>query len=473
MLQQKQRRKGSSRSANTNHGARNGLSVRGLTLIGIGGIIGAGFFLGCGLPIRTAGPAVLVAFLFGGLITAQVIGALTSMAINHPTQGSFQVYAEMYLGRFAGYLQGWTYYLTSVLTISSEAVAMAVFVKLWLPHLQTVLLAAGFAAIIVAINAFGLKSFERIESIMSVLKIGALIGFIVYGIVLFAVFRGHAGSINLGATPMTRAAGGSFVPHGWAGVLQSMLIVIFAYAGIGVFASATAEVKHGRDIDKAALWTIALLTGLYLASIALVLWFVPWQRINTSASPFVAAITANGSVVFAAIFNGVIMVAAFSVMAGALYSANRILVALGHSHDAPRFVTFQSRQGTAWTALLLSAILIAVALGVSAILPANVYGFLVSASSYFTFLNWFLILLSFIRWQARRDTLHQFTSILSFGKPVSTWLTAIVLVGLAAYGLFQRDQRMGFYAALAIAGILSIIYWFAVRGRQTSAQAKR
>lgn len=84
------------------------MSIGGLTLIGIGGIIGAGFFLGCGLPIRTAGPAVLLAFLLGGVITAQVTGALTSIAVEHPVKGGFQMFPQMYLGSFAGYLQGRT-----------------------------------------------------------------------------------------------------------------------------------------------------------------------------------------------------------------------------------------------------------------------------------------------------------------------------------------------------------------------------
>ena len=82
------------------------LGVPQLILIGVGGIIGAGFFLGAGLPIRTAGPAVLIAFLLGAIVTAQVAGALTSLAVYQPVKGSFMVYTQEYIGNFAGFLEG-------------------------------------------------------------------------------------------------------------------------------------------------------------------------------------------------------------------------------------------------------------------------------------------------------------------------------------------------------------------------------
>lgn len=234
-----------------------GITYRGLILVGVGGIIGAGFFLGCGLPIRMAGPGVLVAFVIGGLVTAQVVGALTSIAVHHPVKGSFTVYSNTYIGRFAGFLQGWTYYLTGILTITSEAVAMGIFTKLWLPFLPVGLAASIYAVFIVLLNAIGMKNFTRVESVMSVVKIAALVGFILYALILVAsLWFGH-GAGHLSGISQTTSGGarGSFLPTGFRGVMQSMLIVIFAYGGIGVFASATAENQEpgcnrpGRALD--------------------------------------------------------------------------------------------------------------------------------------------------------------------------------------------------------------------------------
>ncbi|MCL6453240.1 MAG: amino acid permease [Alicyclobacillus sp.] len=438
------------------------LTVPGLTLIGIGGIIGAGFFLGSGLPIHMAGPGVLVAYLLGALITAQVVGALTSMAVQHPASGAYQEYPAKYLGRFAGYMQGWTYYLTSLLTIASEAVAMAVFVQLWLPNWPSLLLAGLFAAVIVVVNAFGVRSFERIESIMSVVKIGALVGFIVYGVVMLWSLR--AGGPHA-AFPATHGLPTSFLPNGWGGVLQSMVVVIFAYAGIGVFASVTSEMKNPRDIDRAAIWTVVALAVMYIASVGFVLWLVPWQSISTHASPFVAALRASGATVFATVFNAAILVAAFSVMAGALYSANQVLISLGASRDAPRQVVPSRHHRTPWVALGASTVLIAAFLILSTLLPANVYSFLVSASSYFTFFNWLMLAFSFLKWRKQPGAGPRFVSKLAFGQPVSTWVAIVLLIGLAGYSVVQPDQRVGFYAAVGIGALLAALYFLVARRR--------
>ncbi|WP_222429877.1 amino acid permease [Paenibacillus cremeus] len=437
------------------------LSVGGLILIGIGGIIGAGFFLGCGLPIRTAGPGVLIAFMLGGLITAQVTGALTSIAVAHPVRGGFQVFPQMYLGSFAGYLQGWTYYLASILTISSEAVAMAIFTQLWLPRVPTLLLSGCYALLIIAINAFGVNSFKRIESVMSVVKIGAIVGFIVYAVLmLFADFGQSHGS---GLSFYHSGGKGSFLPHGWGGVLQSMLIVLFSYAGIGVFAAAAPETGRPRDIETAAIWTLSLLSCLYLVSITLLLWLVPWKSISTSESPFVMVFQANGLHWLSVVLNGIILIAAFSVMAGALYSANQIIVALGQNRQAPKQVATLSQTGTPWVSLLVSTVLIAIFLVCSTVLPANVYNFLISASSYLTILNYIFILWTFVKWRQKTTEDDQFISKLTFGQPVSTYVTMLALVGLGLFALAQQDQRMGFYVAVLLGLLLTVVYFLWVR----------
>lgn len=441
-------------------GSNQSITFRGLIFVGVGGIIGGGFFLGCGLPIRMAGPAVLLAFVIGGLITAQVIGALTSIAVNHPVKGSFAAYANTYLGHFAGFLQGWTYYLTGILTIASEAVAMGIFTQLWLP-VPVWLSATIYSVLIVLLNAFGLKNFTRVESVMSAVKIAALVGFIIYAVILALSFwfGTNPGGLTGFSQVTSATAGHGFMPTGFRGLAQSMLIVIFAYAGIGVFATAAAEIKNPAKIDSAALWTVVILSVLYIGSIALLLCLIPWNQVNTSTSPFVSALDKAGIRWFGAIFNGVILVAAFSVMAGALYSANQVLYSLGTNREAPRFVTKVSRRGTELGAFCVTVGCIAITLTVSLLLPANVYNFLVSASSFFTFFNWFVILWTFLMWRKHTHEDDKFTSRLAFGQPASTVITMVVLLVLAGYALFQPDQRLGFYASLAIGLVVSLCYY--------------
>ncbi|PWI56801.1 hypothetical protein BM613_11995 [Sulfoacidibacillus thermotolerans] len=438
------------------------LSLGELILIGVGGIVGAGFFLGVGSPIRTAGPSVLIAFLLGAFITAQVTGAVTSIATHHPVEGSFKVYADLYLGHFAGYMQGWIYYVASVMTIASEAVAMSVFTRVWLPNIPLWILSLVYSAIILLINAFGVKNFGRVESFMSVIKIAALVGFILFvgGALLFA----HGSTAN--GLQLLGSSYNGFFPHGWSGVWQSMLIVVFAYAGIGVFATAAAEVRDVQEIERGALWTILLLTLLYLISIGGVLLIEPWQSINTNTSPFVLALQHAGMPVLADIFNAVVLVASFSVMAGAVFSANQILVSLGQDHEAPQFVTKMSRRNVPYGALASTAVGILIAIGAAYGLPANVYRFLISASSFMTFFYWFVMLLTFVKWRRTEEGKKALASRLAFGSPFSTFVTMIAIGVLTVYALFQKDQRIAFYAFLVITMLIGGSYAF-VRKRSS------
>lgn len=432
------------------------LGVPELVFVSVGGIIGAGFFLGSGAPIHTAGPAVLLAYLLGGLVTAQVIGVLATLSVNDPEQGSFMTYARLYIGNYAGFLNGWSYYVASILTIASEAVAMSIFTKLWLPHIPSWCMASTYAIVILAINAFGVKNFGRVESFMSVVKIAALVGFVVY--VGFWLANGsvlHASRAPVAGPGAFVPGTGGFFPKGASGVFKSMLIVIFAYGGIGVFATAAPQMRHPKEIDRAAWLTVGILVFLYLASIGLLLLVVPWQYMGTAHSPFVVALASLGVPVLAQIFNAAILVAAFSVMAGAVFAANQILLGLGSQRNAPRFVTRTNRRGTSYGALAATASSLGVAILVSFLLPGSVYNFLISATSFLTFLNWFLILWSFLSWRRQSRDKHVRMSSLAFGQPAASLITMLLILAMTGYALLEPDQRLGFFAFLAVALLIS------------------
>lgn len=432
------------------------MSVWELILVGVGGIIGAGYFLGAGSPIRTAGPSVLIAFLIGGFITAQTVGALNTLASDHPSEGAFKAYADMYLGRFIGYMQGWTYYLTSILTISSEAVASAVFVRMWFPSVPLWVLSSSFAAIVIFINAFGIKNFGVIESFMSIIKIAALVGFIVVaGLIVF----GWHNRVTGASTSFNAGVGGGFFPHGFGGLCQSMLIVIFAYGGIGVFGTAAVELKRPKYLDFGGIGTVGLLTGLYMLSIAGLLFILPWHQVGTQMSPFVQALQHIHLGILADVLNAVILIASFSVMAGSVFSASLILESLGHGGEAPKFTTrLSKKRRTPYGALISTALGLTIFIGVSYVLPSTVYKLLISSSSFFTFFNWFIMLFTLVSWRRKNRGKH--VSSLTFGQPFTTWMTMILIVFLAGYALFQRDQRLGFYACAGMAIMMVVGYFF-------------
>ncbi|WP_097027795.1 amino acid permease [Clostridium peptidivorans] len=436
------------------------LSAKNLLWIGLGGIIGSGFFLASGLPISYAGPGVIFAYLLGGLLITQIAGALTSLSVNYPVTGSFKVYAEKILGSFMGFYVGWTFWIAAVLSIGSETIAMAIFSKLWFPNAPVWLLAIVYSTIVIAINAFGLKSFGKIETVMSFIKVSALVLFIIIGVAaMFGVFTTtHPVGIK------TLLGNGGLFPKGLMGLLQSMLIVIFSYAGIGVVAMASSEVKDPRnDIPKAMLILLVVLVFLYVASILTVVSLTPWNTVSTGKSPFISALEAINIPFAASIMNAVVLVASFSVMTGTYYSAIVMLVALGNSHEAPAFVSKEGKNGVYYGSLIITAIGLVAIIIASYILPSKIYNYLISGSAYFSFFSLGIILVCFLLWRRTVSNQEIYKSPLAFGAPWSTVITLVTIFVLFIFSLGVPDQRMGFYFALGISVIICIAYLFMKR----------
>lgn len=446
------------------HETVDGLSLGGLVLIGVGGIIGAGYFLGIGLAVVQAGPGILLGLVLGALIMSQVLGAVTSMSVNHPVKGSFRTYAEEMFGPFIGYFQGWLYWLASVLTIGSEAIAMAVFARLWVPQMPMWALALIFTGLIFVLNAFGVAAFSKLEGALSALKIVALIMFCL--VILLVGLQLIAGT---GVHPEFLFSHGGFLPHGIQGVLQSMLIVIFAFSGIGVMATATSELRKPRDASLGATLVIVGLFSIYFLSLLALLTVVPWWKVSVSSSPFVLAFTMIHLPLLASLFNAVILVAAFTVMAGALFSAVLIMQNMAHVGEAPRFLRRKEHAKISFRALVLSALGAVVAIMISYVLPSQVYSYLVSATSYITFFNWVVILLSWLAYKRRHKAEHLYQVIWVKAGAVPIYATIIAIVTLTITSLGSADQRMGGAAALLVALIIAIPYPLLARKRKLTA----
>ena len=443
-----------------------GFSASRLTLIGIGGIVGAGFFLASGMPIVQAGPAILVSYLIGALLMSQVLGGITSVSMNHEVKGSFRVYAEQLLGSYIGFLQGWIFFVSGILAVTSEAVAMSIFTKLWLPHIPLSILATFYVLIVIALNAFGSENFGRIEALMSIVKIAALVGFVLTGVLLIIGVINADHDVNY--TFMTQGKG--FLPNGWLGVGKSMLIVIFSYSGIGLIANAVSEVKEPKiTIPRATSGLIIWVTTLYILATACLLLMIPWNHVSTSQSPFVEALNRVHLYFVGSLLNAVILISAFSVMAGALFSNMIMLRSLAESKKAPRFLLRQSSRGTPWGSLIFCTVSLFAALSLAYVLPSKVYNYLTSASAFFTFLNWSIMMLTFIRWYKcsykRGDTLSKWLLF----RPYGQWITLFLIAVLAVFSLFSADQRVGFYYAAGFWAAITIGYgWLKKRNRQGS-----
>src|SRR6202451_4381967 len=164
------------------------LSSGQLGMIAIGGAIGTGLFLGSALAVRIAGPGVILSYLVGAAIALLFMGALTEMAVAHPTAGSFGVYAELYVNAWAGFTVRYTYWAAQCIAIGAEATAIAIYCQWWFPHTPKWIWILGFSAALLYINGRSVASFGSFEYWLAMIKVVAIILFVVFGLALVAGF---------------------------------------------------------------------------------------------------------------------------------------------------------------------------------------------------------------------------------------------------------------------------------------------
>lgn len=428
------------------------ISAYSLTGIGIGSLIGAGFFLGSSLALNQAGPSVTLAFLLGGLIMSQVLGAMTGIGINKTPRRTFRYFSEEMLGPYIGTLLGWIVFCSGVLTICSEALAASVFLKFWFPHISGSVFAFIVLLSVIAINALGLRNLGAIESGMSLVKILVIVAFIILG-VIFLITHGISPSLN----PLASLR--NYFPKGIQGMLKSMLIVVFAYGGISAIAMASSEVRNPpKDIPKATLLVTLGILILYVTSAFVITLLVKWDAVNTNESPFVSALSKVGIGAASDIMNAVILISTVSVMLASFYSSTRMLVSLSRNHRL--FAAFAKETPShffrnAWIFVSLLTLLI---IGVSLLVSSRLFNYLVSASSYFTFFNWTINLLTYLIWRKRFKNELKYKSHLTLGIP-GIYVTLAAILLLFAFSLSVQDFRIGFYISLVIFILISSIYW--------------
>src|ERR1700689_400734 len=182
-------------------GLRRTLSARRMTMIAIGGAIGTGLFLGSGFAIGTAGPSVLLSYAIGALIALLLMGCLAEMTVAHPTTGSFGAYAEFYLGPLAGFMVRYAYWTCLVLAVGTEVTAVALYMKFWFPTVPGWIWILTFSGLLITVNAFSVYTFGAVEYWLSLVKISAIVAFILLaGYIVFPTIGAHsnvsAGSVG-------------------------------------------------------------------------------------------------------------------------------------------------------------------------------------------------------------------------------------------------------------------------------------
>ncbi|PVZ85779.1 amino acid permease [Serratia sp. S1B] len=429
------------------------LKPRHLTMISIGGVIGAGFFLGAGGAISLTGPSVVLAYLFGGVITLFIMMLLAEMAVANPVSGSFQVYAKEAFGPYWGYLTGLTYWFAFLIGPASEAIAAGTFLNMWFPEIPIWTFCLIIAFAITIVNMVGVHFFGEVEFWLSLIKIVALLLFII--IALYALgFNPHVSVDNF-----THSKSGFFA-FGISGFIASMLMVIFSFGGVEAIGTAAGESENPeRDIPKTIKGTVIRILVLYVLSISLLLCVIPWQEAGVSSSPYVDAFGVLSGPVAKNIMNFVVLTAALSCIDTGVYATSRMLQSLAQDGHLPQFFAkIHPKHRTPNNAILVGSLMLFIGAIIS-ILSPNAYTILASISGFGFIFAWLMISLSHKRVKKINDA----QGLTRYKAPWSriTRPFAIVCLLLVMFGqAFTPGGWVSLVAGFSWIALISIYYFF-------------
>ncbi|MBV7293246.1 amino acid permease [Corynebacterium sp. TAE3-ERU16] len=436
-----------------------GLKVRHLTMMGLGSTIGAGLFLGTGVGIRAAGPAVLLAYIAAGAIAVMVMRMLGEMGSVVPASGSFSEYAELGIGRWAGFTQGWIYWLATVAVLGAEMTGAAAIIGSWLSIPQWVP-ALVFVVFFGVVNLLRVRAFGEFEFWFALIKVLALAGFLVIGFLLiFGLLPGHP---YIGSSVFTADG---FMPNGLGGVAAGMLAVAFAFGGIEVVAIAAAESEDpGRSLVNAVRTTITRISVFYLGSVLVITFLLPYSTLgaaDTAAdSPFALVLGLAGIPGVVGLMETLIVLALLSAFNAQLFASSRMMFSLAQRGDAPAIFSRVNARKVPVPAIILSIILATVMVVLNFADTGWLLGFMLNAAGGSLLIVWGFITVSELKLRRRLERVAELP-IRMWAWPVFTWATLAVLVALGLLMLADAGARIqlmsgaGMFLLLFIAALVN------------------
>ncbi|MGF2128951.1 amino acid permease [Lactococcus lactis] len=308
----------------TNQSLKKKMAARHITMIALGGAIGAGLFKGSSSAIAAAGPSVLIAYFIGGIVLYFVMKSLEKLVLSSKDPHGLSGLVQPYLGNHTADFTDWVYWSMWMINIIAEAVAAASFLQLWFDNVPTWVFVLIIALLTSLINLFSVALFAETEYWLAFIKISVVILLIIFGVFLVAkqIF-----DTNLVTTFSGMTAHGGFAPHGFKGVINSLLIVIYSYGGSELIAITVSETEDPkRAIPKAIRGVIGRIISFYIIPMFLLLVIYNWQTLATSSmSPFVMVFNKMHIPFAGDIVNLIIILALFSSINSGIYASSRLL----------------------------------------------------------------------------------------------------------------------------------------------------
>ncbi|MEJ0086530.1 MAG: amino acid permease [Pseudomonadota bacterium] len=428
------------------------LKARHLAMISIGGIIGAGVFVGSSTAIAQIGPAVVLSYLFAGIIVFAVIKVLAGMAVDQPGLGAFTEYVRVALGPGAGFVTGWMYWYFWVIVVGIEAIAGAKILTEWMPFPDWQI-GIGLMVVLTLVNLTSARSYGEFEFWFASIKVAAIIVFIVVAASWLLGFHNPA---SPGFSNLTAHDG--FAPFGYGKVFAGMTTVIFSMCGAEIITVAAAEsAESGKTMSRLAASVVVRILLFYVIAILLILCILPWTDIQPGNSPFAMALERIGIPGARTIMNLIVLTAVLSCLNSGVYVTARTLFALADKGDAPQWLTAVNKRQVPTRAILLGSAFGFIAMLISSDSPDNefmskLFSFLINASGAIMLIVYFFVALAHFRfpysaYAARNSGSPRVANVLAGGAAA-----AILIVMVAMSQIAGKDTEL--YASF---GFLAVV----------------
>ncbi|MGP7819609.1 amino acid permease [Niallia sp. 01092] len=441
-----------------------GISAWQLTMMALGTVIGGSFFLGVAIGIKQAGASILISYIVGGILVYFILAALSEMTIADPAPGSFRTFAEKAFGPGVGFVVGWVYWTGIVLAMSSEATAVAILLREWLPGASVLLIGSGVIIAVTLVNLLGAERLSKLESGLAAIKLLALIGFIIFAVLLIVGFMPGAPRVGVGAL-----ATEAWFPAGIGGIAGSMLIVIFTYAGFEIIGLAASETKNPhKTVPKAIFYTVVMLIGLYILTIAVLLPLIPTASLTEEVSPMVAALSRYGLGWAGLIINIVLVTAILSTMLASMFGLGRMIRSLADEGHAPSWI--KSKKDVPYRGILFSGVGMLIGLGLGTFLPQKIYVFLVSSGGFALLFTYVVIMATHYKYRRKGNWISEIKEFP--GYPYSSYLVLISLLAVIGSMPLVKGQGAGLVAGIILVVMYTVIYLFVKKIRAVSTKSE-
>lgn len=434
-----------------------GLKTRHVELMAIGGAIGVGLFLGSAGAIRHAGPGLLFSYAIGAVAIFFIMRALGELLLYRPVAGSFIAYADEFIGSYAGFVTGWSYWFMWVVTGIAELTAIGVYVHYWLPHLPQWIPVLTALVLLYGTNMLAVRAFGEMEFWFALIKVSMIVVLIAGGLVV-TLF--HVGELGRHAHFSNLWTHGGMLPFGIMGVLLTVEMVMFAFQGVELIGVTAGEAENPeRVLPRATNGVIWRIVVFYIGALVMIMTLIPWTQIDSQVSPFVTVFDRIGIPGATGLITLVVITAAASSCNSGIYSTGRMLYALAQDGRAlPMFGRVNGSHLPA-NAITLSAGLMLVGVLLNYVVPDRVFVWVTSVSLIGTIWTWGIIMVAHRNYRRAIDAGRARAVFYRMpGAPLANWLVLIFLGLVCVLMALDPGTRVALYVAPVWFGLLSLAY---------------